>query len=78
MSLVRFKTGLEDNQVVESMTVFNSNGVDTKKQPMFFGQPLGIQRYDSYKYPIFEKLTTQQQVCQHQDFYPHQKKKDCN
>ena len=42
------------------MTVFNSDVVDTKKQPMFFGRPLGIQRYDSYKYPIFDKLTTQQ------------------
>ena len=42
------------------MTVFNSEEVDTKKQPMFFGKPLGIQRYDTYKYPIFEKLTTQQ------------------
>ena len=42
------------------MTVFNSEVVDTKKQPMFFGKPLGIQRYDSYKYPIFDKLTTQQ------------------
>ncbi len=42
------------------MTVFNTEKVDTKKQPMFFGKPLGIQRYDSYKYPIFEKLTTQQ------------------
>ena len=42
------------------MTVFNTNHVDTKKQPMFFGAPLGIQRYDSYKYPIFEKLTQQQ------------------
>ena len=46
--------------MVESMTVFNSQEVDTKKQPMFFGQPLGIQRYDSYKYPIFDKLTQQQ------------------
>ena len=45
---------------VEGMTVFNSNEVDTKKQPMFFGAPLGVQRYDSYKYPVFEKLTTQQ------------------
>jgi len=27
---------------------------------MFFGKPLGVQRYDSYKYPIFDKLTTQQ------------------
>ena len=42
------------------MTVFNANQVDTKKQPMFFGSPLGVQRYDSYKYPVFEKLTTQQ------------------
>ena len=42
------------------MTVFNTDEVDLKKQPMFFGQPLGIQRYDEYKYPIFEKLTTQQ------------------
>ena len=42
------------------MTVFNSQQVDTKKQPMFFGQPLGIQRYDAYKYPTFDKLTQQQ------------------
>ena len=41
------------------MTVFNSQSVDTKKQPMFFGAPLGVQRYDSYKYPVFDRLTTQ-------------------
>ena len=45
---------------LQGMTVFNSNKVDTKKQPMFFGQPLGVQRYDSYKYPVFDKLTQQQ------------------
>ena len=45
---------------VKGMTVFNSEVHDAKKQPMFFGKPLGIQRYDSYKYPIFDKLTTQQ------------------
>ena len=45
---------------VKGMTVFNTKQVDTKKQPMFFGQPLGIQRYDSYKYPQFENLTKQQ------------------
>ncbi|BCU96127.1 MAG: hypothetical protein CM15mV11_2020 [Caudoviricetes sp.] len=45
---------------VESMTVFNTEEVDTKKQPMFFGKPLGVQRYDSYKYPVFDKLTQQQ------------------
>jgi ribonucleoside-diphosphate reductase beta chain len=48
------------NREIKGMTVFNSNHVDTKKQPMFFGKPLGVQRYDSYKYPIFEKLTQQQ------------------
>lgn len=48
------------NSEIKGMTVFNSNHVDTKKQPMFFGAPLGVQRYDSYKYPIFEKLTQQQ------------------
>ena len=45
---------------VKGMTVFNTDKVDSKKQPMFFGKPLGIQRYDSYKYPVFDKLTTQQ------------------
>ena len=51
----------EENQTqIKGMTVFNTEKVDTKKQPMFFGKPLGVQRYDSYKYPIFDKLTTQQ------------------
>ena len=45
---------------LNGMTVFNTEEVDTKKQPMFFGKPLGIQRYDSYKYPTFDRLTTQQ------------------
>jgi ribonucleoside-diphosphate reductase beta chain len=55
----KFQTNYPENSM-EGMTVFNSEEVDTKKQPMFFGKPLGIQRYDSYKYPIFDKLTTQQ------------------
>jgi len=42
------------------MTVFNTNTVNSLKQPMFFGAPLGVQRYDQYKYPVFEKLTQQQ------------------
>ena len=41
------------------MTVFNTEAVNLKKQPMFFGAPLGVQRYDEYKYPVFEKLTQQ-------------------
>ena len=58
MTAVQFK--LPQNTDIKGMTVFNTEQVDTKKQPMFFGKPLGVQRYDSYKYPIFDKLTTQQ------------------
>ena len=43
-----------------SVTVFNDKKTDTKKQPMFFGAPLGMQRYDEYKYPDFDKLTQTQ------------------
>ena len=64
MNPVQFKvSSVEDNNTmtkVKGMTVFNTEQVNTKKQPMFFGQPLGVQRYDSYKYPVFDKLTTQQ------------------
>jgi len=42
------------------VTVFNDKKVNTKKQPMFFGAPLGMQRYDEYKYPDFDKLTQTQ------------------
>jgi len=60
---VQFKVSSVDDTAktsVKGMTVFNTEKVDTKKQPMFFGAPLGVQRYDSYKYPVFDKLTTQQ------------------
>jgi ribonucleoside-diphosphate reductase beta chain len=59
VTVAKFKL-TENSKGVDGMTVFNTNHVDSKKQPMFFGAPLGIQRYDSYKYPIFEKLTQQQ------------------
>ena len=59
MSLVNFKVG-NDMSTVKGMTVFNKDKVNTTKQPMFFGAPLGIQRYDSYKYPVFDKLTQTQ------------------
>jgi ribonucleoside-diphosphate reductase beta chain len=45
---------------IKGMTVFNTSQVDTLKSPMFFGAPLGVQRYDVYKYPVFDKLTQQQ------------------
>ena len=58
---MQFKiSSTEEITSIKGMTVFNTEKVDTKKQPMFFGKPLGIQRYDSYKYPVFDKLTTQQ------------------
>ena len=64
MNPVQFKVSTMDKynttEEVKGMTVFNSEVVDTKTQPMFFGKPLGVQRYDSYKYPVFERLTTQQ------------------
>lgn len=61
MNPVQFKISSTEEQIqVKGMTVFNTEQVNTKKQPMFFGKPLGIQRYDSYKYPVFDKLTTQQ------------------
>lgn len=58
---MEFKISSTENATqIKGMTVFNTEKVDTKKSPMFFGKPLGIQRYDSYKYPVFDKLTTQQ------------------
>ena len=45
---------------MSGITVFNTKEGETKKQPMFFGQPLGVQRYDGSNYPVFEKLTQQQ------------------
>ena len=61
MNPVQFKiSSTEEQTQVKGMTVFNTEQVNIKKQPMFFGKPLGIQRYDSYKYPVFDKLTTQQ------------------
>lgn len=46
--------------MANNLTVLNKNQIDTRTQPMFFGNPLGLQRYDYYKYPIFERLTVQQ------------------
>ena len=58
MTVVQFKVN-NQNQM-KGLTVFNKEIIDSKKQPMFFGAPLGIQRYDSYKYPAFDKLTQTQ------------------
>jgi len=42
------------------MSIFNKEKVNTLKQPMFFGEELNTQRYDEFKYPIFDKLTQTQ------------------
>lgn len=36
-------------------TVLNKTPTDILKQPMFLGEPLGLQRYDIVKYPEFKK-----------------------
>ena len=42
-------------------TVFNkAKGLDTLKQPLFFGEDLAVQRYDTMKYPVFDRLAQQQ------------------
>ena len=42
-------------------TVFNKKtGIDNTKQPLFFGEDLAVQRYDTFKYPIFDRLCQQQ------------------
>ena len=62
MNPVQFRKSTESKSMseVKGMTVFNTEEVNTKKQPMFFGSPLGVQRYDNFKYPSFENLTKQQ------------------
>ena len=40
-------------------SVFNQNKVDFTKQPMFLWRQ-GMQRYDEFKYPVFDKLTQKQ------------------
>ena len=63
MNPVQFKVSSKKDRSMaklNGMTVFNTEAHDTKKQPMFFGKPLGVQRYDNFKYPQFENLTKSQ------------------
>jgi len=41
-------------------TVFNKKKTNFAEEPMFFGSDLAIQRFDVYKYPIYDKLTQTQ------------------
>ena len=47
---MQFKKSVDGKSMtnLKGMTVFNTEDVDTKKQPMFFGKPLGVQRYDNF------------------------------
>ena len=61
MTAAKFRASGEPMRTkVKGMTVFNTDIVDSTKQKMFFGPPLGVQRYDKFKYPVFDKLTQQQ------------------
>lgn len=41
-------------------TVLNLENIDSTKQPIFLGEPLSLQRYDKFKYPIFFDLFKKQ------------------
>lgn len=41
-------------------TTFCQHNNDQMQEPMFFGQPVNVARYDQQKYPIFEKLIEKQ------------------
>lgn len=41
-------------------STFTQAGNDQMREPMFFGQPVNVARYDQQKYPIFEKLIEKQ------------------
>ena len=61
MTAAKFRVGNENmRSKVDGMTVFNTTQLDNTKQKMFFGPPLGVQRYDKFKYPVFDKLTQTQ------------------
>ena len=42
------------------MTVFNLTPNDAMKEPMFFGNPVNIARYDQQKFKVFETLIEKQ------------------
>jgi ribonucleoside-diphosphate reductase beta chain len=45
---------------MSAYTTFSREIFDSMKEPMFFGRPVNISRYDQQKYPIFEKLIEKQ------------------
>lgn len=45
---------------MKSYTTFSKEDNNQIKEPMFFGQPVNVARYDQQKYPLFEKLVERQ------------------
>lgn len=45
---------------MQSYTTFSKENNNQLKEPMFFGQPVNVARFDQQKYPIFEKLVERQ------------------
>lgn len=41
-------------------SVFNQTANDATQEPMFFGQPVNVLRFDKQRYPFFEQLTERQ------------------
>lgn len=50
----------EQQPLQMNYSTFCQNNNDQTKEPMFFGQPVNIARYDQQKHPIFEKLIEKQ------------------
>ena len=51
MTVAKFRSTAPNRPMtsVDGMTVFNTDKIDTTKGQMFFGAPLGVQRYDMLK-----------------------------
>ncbi len=47
-------------RLLMSYTTFSRTNNDQMKEPMFFGNPVNVSRYDQQKYGIFEKLIEKQ------------------
>ena len=54
-------------------TVFNKEKVDFTKQNMFFGADQNTQRYDVFKFPVFDKLNQTMLGADFANFRPEQK-----
>jgi ribonucleotide reductase beta subunit family protein with ferritin-like domain len=53
-------TGDHHTETPRKSRINISPRVDIKKQPMFFGENIGLVRFDRMRYPVFEKLTVEQ------------------